>query len=588
MRSKNGDILYIGKAKALKKRVLSYFTSVEKHLAKVYQMVSRVYDFDYIVTSSEFEALVLECSMIKQYTPKYNILLKDDKGYSYIKIAPKEWGKITSEKQRIDDGAKYIGPYTSSFVVTQTVDEANQAFKLPTCKRKFPQDFKKDRPCLNFHIKRCNAPCRGNMSKEDYDDTLNQALDFIQYGGEKAIKILTENMYQLSENMEYERAAAYRDRIKAIHRIKEHQRVVFCKVENQDVIGFSQTQENFCVVILKFRNGQLIDKIKHVVGATASVEEMAAEILTTYYSDCLDIPKQITLDKKIDDIDLIQEYISHLAKRNVVIHIPQKGEQLRLVEMARNNSATHLAEQTSRTAKELIGLDELARLLGLPTPPQYIEAYDISNIGAQTIVAGMIVFDGGRPLKGAYRKFSVQTVAGNTDDYGSMCEVIGRRLDRYHQHKEDGVGFGRLPDLILLDGGKGHVSTVSKIMVEKGFNIPLFGMVKDSKHRTRAIASNGGEISISNFKSAFNLVTKIQDEVHRFSIGYSRSKHTKNSFELSIEQVEGIGSVRVKALYAKFKTIKAMKQATIEELNQVEGMSIKAAENLYKFLQTEE
>lgn len=582
MKNKENQVIYVGKAKLLKNRVSSYFRMMDKHLPKVYKMVQQVHDFDYIVTDSEFEALVLECSLIKLHLPKYNILLKDDKGYSYVKISNEPFPRITSENQRLDDGAEYIGPYISGFVVSQTVDEVNKVFGLPTCNRKFPADFGKGRPCLNFHMKQCMGLCRGNISQAEYAETIAQAKAFIQHGGADAIRILTERMEQCAERLDFEKAAHYRDRIAALKRINEHQKVIFSRVENQDVLGFVNSDKSSACSILKFRGGRLVDKEDFQLGEPSALEETRSEFLASYYVLPENIPPVLSIDGPCEDRDLLLSLLSERRGKKVSINIPQRGEQLRLVEMALKNCAQMLSHESNRTGREIAALDELARQLGLEAPPSYIEAYDISNIGAQTKVAGMVVFEDGRPLKSAYKKFVIKSVEG-TDDYASMREVIGRRLARYEDHKAEGVGFGRLPDLILLDGGQGHVNTILPVIESFGLNIPVFGMVKDDKHRTRAIASDGGEISISAQKRVFSLVTAIQDEVHRFSINYSRSRHKKSTFELALTTIPGIGTTRARNLFKEFKSSKRISEASVEELALVDGMNEKAAQAVWNY-----
>ena len=586
MKDKSGNIIYIGKAKSLKNRVSSYFRSIDKHLPKVYQMVQHVDDFEYIVTDSEFEALVLECSLIKYHTPKYNILLKDDKGYTYIKITNEEYPRIESAKQRLDDGATYIGPYISGFVVKQTVDEANRVFALPSCSRKFPQEFGKGRPCLNFHMRRCMGLCQGKISKEEYAETLSQAMDFIKGGGNATLKILEKKMEEAAENLEFEKAAHYRDRIKAIQKINEQQKVVYAKAVNQDVHAFVQGSGDTCAVVLKFREERLVDKQDFFLGEVDSLPEARSEFLVRYYSGNSDIPPLIEIDDQYEDSELVEEYITQQAGKKVTLHIPQRGEQHKLVQMAITNAAQQISHLTEQSGRDVAALAELAKLLGLKKPPRYIEAYDISNIGSDTVVAGMVVFEGGKPLKSAYKRFSIKTVNG-IDDYGSMREVITRRMKRYEEEKESGVSFGRLPDLILLDGGKGHVSAVAPVLAQFGVEIPLFGMVKDDRHRTRAIALDGGEIAIGSQRGAFTLISTIQEEVHRFAISYSRQKHQKAGLELALTTVEGIGPTRAKALFQHFKTKKAMTEATVEQLCQVKGISRQKAQAVYEYLPPE-
>ena len=588
MHNKAGEIIYIGKAKALKNRVSSYFRSVEKHLPKVYKMVSQVEDFDYILCDSEFEALVLECSLIKQHTPKYNILLKDDKGYSYIKVAPKQWSRIRQAFQKDDPEAEYIGPYISSFVVTETVDEANRAFLLPTCNRRFPQEFGKGRPCLNFYIKRCMGVCRGKISLEEYNEILAQALDYIRGGSSQSIQTLTRRMEECAENMQFEKAAQLRDRIRAIQRIGESQKVVEAKgAVDQDVIALARTEDNACAVVLKFRGERLVDKQDFLLGPVDDLAEARLEFLLRYYTTRTDFPRRVQLDGEIEDMEIAQQLLSQEAGRRVELHVPQRGEQLRLVEMAKQNAAEKLSQRMQRTGREVAALDELARLLGLEKPPAYIESYDISNIGSDTVVAGMVVFENGRPLRKCYRKFTIKTVEG-TDDYASMREVLSRRFARYLDPAQQDEAFDRLPDLILLDGGKGHVAAVAPVLAGMGIQVPLFGMVKDDRHRTRAIAQSGGEIAIASHRSAFTLVSAIQEEVHRYSISFSRQKHQKNAFASTLTRCEGIGEKRAAQLLRQFKTMKALRAASPEELAQVKGLGKGAAQRLYDFLHGED
>lgn len=588
MRNQKGEIIYIGKAKNLRNRVSSYFRSVDKHTPKVYRMVENVVVFDYIVTGSEFEALVLECSMIKLNKPKYNILLKDDKGYNYIRISNEPYPRITAEKQlTAGDGAKILGPFMSSLVATQTVEETNRIFMLPTCRRKFPEDFRKERPCLNYHIKRCMGVCTGKITQSQYRDIIEQCEAFISTGGHHTVKRLEQEMQKAAEQMNFERAAQLRDRIRAIQRITEHQNVVFVKAGNQDVVALVQSGGNCIASILKIRERRLVDKLDFELGEVDELEETRQEFLISYYSTQEEIPKDISIDGGCADQELVEKFLSEKAGRQVQIRLPERGERASLVEMARKNAAETLSRKMERTGKEVVALDELARLLSLPTPPVYIESYDISNMGSDTVVAGMVVFENGRPLKSAYRKFNIKTIEG-TDDYGSMREIISRRFARWEEEKESNEGFGRLPDLILLDGGKGHVNAVAPVLEDFGLDIPLFGMVKDKKHRTRAIATNGGEIAIQSSRSAFTLLSQIQDEVHRFSITHMKKRHSKTTFHSYLTQVPEIGPARAKGLLRHFKTQKALSEASVEQFLEVKGMSKSAATNLYEALHNAE
>lgn len=584
MKNSKNEIIYIGKAKNLKNRVSSYFQpNNPSHNDKVRKMVENVHDFDYIVVDSEFEALVLECSLIKQNTPKYNILLKDDKGYSYIRISNEEYPKITAELQKYDDGATYLGPYTSSFSAKQAVEEANRIFMLPTCSKRFPDDFKKTRPCLNFHIKRCMGVCKGRIDKKTYNGAVNEAVQYIKSGSSDLICRLSRQMEQAAENLDFEKAAALRDKIAAIKKITDKQKVYMVGEESRDVVAFAQNNSIASVAILKFRGGQLVDKADFIFNEVYDLNQAREEFLNRYYLAEEDIPQVIVLDEEIEGQELLESYLSDKLKRRVKIIVPQIGEQKKVVLMAFSNATEKLSKKVERTGREVAALDELRKLLNLKKTPEYIEAYDISNLGESAKVGGMVVFKNGRPYKKAYRKFKIKDVIGQ-DDYSSMREVVYRRLSEYNEQKETGEGFGRLPDLILLDGGKGHVSAVLPIVRDFNLDIPVFGMVKDSKHKTRAIAEDGGEISISSYKSAFSFVTTVQDEVHRYAINYQKSVHKRTSFELSLMRVEGIGEKKAAALLKKYKTKNALSNASVEELMKEAKISEKTATELYNFI----
>lgn len=583
MKDIKGNIIYIGKAKALKDRVSQYFMSSKNHEEKVKKMVSNVNDFEYILTDNEFEALVLECSLIKQYTPKYNILLKDDKGYNYIKITNEKWPRILEVKQIIDDGATYIGPYTSAAYVGKAVDEALNIFKLPRCKKDFSKGKKDKRACLNFYINQCSAPCIGKISYEDYMENINDAIEFLKGGDAASIKKLTKKMQELSSNLQYEKAAKLRDKISAIKKITEKQKVVSTKGKDQDVIALVQSSKLSSFEVFKFSKGKLYDRENYILNEVDSPEIARSEFILQYYMDKSDIPSDILIDGEVDAKESVSEYLSKKQGRKVNIIIPKKGDSLRLIEMCRNNAAERISQQLGRTFKETAALDELAKLLSLPTVPTYIEAYDISNTAGDDNVAGMVVFKNGRPLKSAYRKFKIKTIIGQ-DDYGSMCEVISRRLDRYSSaNNEEDDGFARLPDLILLDGGKGHVSSVKKLVENKGYNIPIYGMVKDDKHRTRAIAKDGGEIAINSNRAAFNLISSIQDEVHRFAIGYHKQRRKISTLTTTLINIPGIGEKKAKMLLTYFKTLDRIKLADINELMKVPGINEALAKNIIDY-----
>lgn len=579
MRDKRDHIIYIGKAKALKNRVSQYFGSQENHAEKVRRMVENVDHFEYIITDTEYEALVLECSLIKQHKPKYNILLKDDKGYHYIKITNEPYPRVMEAKKVEDDGATYLGPYTGSYAVRQSVDEACKIFKLPTCRRSFPRDIGKGRPCLNYSIGLCLAPCKGRLPKEVYDEAIAEAKDFLRGGTETSVARLTERMNECAERLEFEKAARLRDRINALKKMSERQKVIMNSVEEQDVIALAQGAGGTCIEVFRFKGGRLYDREQFLIDEIMGELHLCrAEFIKQYYT-MREVPPRVTVDGEVDDAALLEQMLTEKRGKKVRITVPQKGEQQKIVEMCRQNAAEYLAQAKGRTGEVTAAVDELGRLLGLPSPPEYIESYDISNTQGDDNVAGMVVFENGRPLKSAYRRFKIKTVEGQ-DDYGSMREVITRRLLEYREHKDEGKGFGRLPDLILLDGGEGHVNAIRPLIEASGLPIALFGMVKDSKHKTRAIAAGGREIAISGNRAAFTLVSTIQDEVHRFAISYHHASHGKSVIRSSLTEIEGIGPARAKELLRHFKTISAVYDASVEELCEVKGMNRTAAENI--------
>jgi excinuclease ABC subunit C len=581
MRAKNGELLYIGKAKSLRNRVSSYFRAVERHTPKVAAMVGQIEDFETIVTASEFEALVLECSLIKLHAPKYNILLKDDKGYSYLRVDAGDYPRITEVKQMSDDGAQYIGPYMSAWVVRQTADEANKAFGLPTCSRVFPRDLKKGRPCLNFHLKQCMGVCRGDIPPEEYRESVRQAVEYIRGGSAETARLLGRQMQAAADSLDYERAARCRDRLRAIERFSERQRVVYAGVADQDVLAFVQAGQDVGLSLLKFRGQKLVDKLDFFFADADAPEEVREEFLSRYYGDLQhELPAQITLDGDLPDRALIERFLSERAGKKIALATPQRGALLRLVEMARQNAAEQLSLRGERrTGRELAALDELAKLLGLPKPPGWIESYDVSNIGSDVFVGAMAVFEDARPLKSAWRRFKLQGVE-RPDDYACMAQMLHRRFARYLAQQPDGGSFNRLPDLILVDGGKGHVTAARRVLDALDLSIPVFGMVKDDRHRTRAISAEGGEIAIAPHRSVFTLVSNIQNETHRWAVEYARKSHRRTAFELSLTGVAGIGPARARALFRQFKTKKAILAAGEDDLCAVKGMTRPAARAL--------
>mgnify|MGYP000668266824 FL=1 len=587
MKNADGEIIYIGKAKALKNRVSQYFGSQNRHPIKVRKMVENVDRFDYIVTGSEFEALVLECSLIKQHSPKYNILLKDDKGYSYIRISEGEYRKISAVFNKKDDGSEYIGPYLSSYSVRQSVDAANKIFKLPQCNKVFPRDFGKSRPCLNYYISQCCGLCTGKIKKSDYDEAVDGAIAFLKGDSRDIIADLRVKMEKAAEELDFEQAAKLRDRINSIERIKEKQKVVYKSVEEQDVFATADIDGSVCLAVLRFSNGRLFDSEHFFFDDPGDKEGMRSDFITSYYSMRDNIPKRVTVDGEVADRELLEQWLSEKKGKKVTVFVPARGEQLEIVNMCRKNAEEKLAIKKGRTGREIAVLDELKDLLGLKKTPEYIESYDISHTAGQDSVAGMIVFKGGKPYRKAYKRFSIKSFDGN-DDYRAMNEVLTRRFSEYEKSKDSTEGFGKLPDLILLDGGVGQVHAVEPVLREFGLKIPLFGMVKDNRHRTRAISGDGGEIAINSKRQVFTLVSEIQNEVHRFSVAYHHQKHAKRGLSLSLTEIEGVGEKRASALLKYFKTITAIKNAEVDELSKAPGITSAVAQNIYDYYRTKD
>ena len=581
MKNKDKKIIYIGKAKKLKNRVSSYFGSHSNHSLKVIRMVENVDDFDYILVDTEFEALVLECSLIKQHMPKYNILLKDDKGYNYIKITKGDFPRISECKRIDDDGAEYIGPYISGFSVKQAVEETLKIFKLPRCNKKFPQEYGKSRPCLNGFMGLCCSPCAGRITQQDYVKTVEDALAFLKGGSKASVRDMTQKMNSLSEELKFEEAAKLRDRIRAIKNLEERQKVVSINVPEEDVFALVNGKKKACFEVLRFKNGRLSDTEFWLIDSQDDLKNARLELIERYYSMRADIPSRIAVDGEIEDEDLLREFLEKQRGKKVEFIHPQKGEHLSILNMCIKNANEHLAQNEGRLGREFAALEELAALLGLPKPPEYIESYDISHTFGADNVAGMVVFHNGRPMKSAYKRFSVKGFDGQ-NDVGSMNEVLTRRFNHYY-NDEEGSTFKILPDLILLDGGQPQVNAVLPVIQKMKLSVPVFGMVKDSKHRTRAIAYGGGEIEINSHRAAFTLVSNIQEEVHRFAISYHHKKHAKSTFSSGLMQIDGIGEKKAKALLKHFKTISSIKEQTPERLAQCPSVSKKDAEKIYEF-----
>ena len=457
---------------------------------------------------------------------------------------------------------------------------------LPTCNRRFPQDFRKGRPCLNYHIKQCMAPCTGRVKLKDYRESLAQALDFLKGGSSNSIKQLTAQMEEAAENLEFERAARIRDKINAVKKMGEKQKVVANKVLDEDVIASFTDDGKICFQVFRFEGGRLFDRESFIFDSGDSESEYE-EFLLSYYTIRNDVPKNIALDKEFDGIEAIAQWLSEKRGNKVNVTVPQRGEQAQLVSMCRSNAAEALAQKKGATVREYGVLEELKETLGLEKLPEYIESYDISNLAGTENVAGMIVYKNGKPLKSSYKKFKIKGFEGQ-DDYASMAEVITRRFDEYYKAEDKTEGFGKLPDLILLDGGKGQVAAVKQVLERMNIDVPLFGMVKDDKHRTRAVTGDGGEIAISSKRALFTFLSKMQDEVHRFAIGYHHARRSKNTFKSSLTNIDGVGEVRAKSLLKYFRTIDNISKADLTELENAPKMTKDSALAVYRYFHAED
>ncbi len=582
MKNKDGEIIYIGKAKALRNRVSQYFGSQNNHGIKVRRMVENVHDFDYILVSTEFEALVLECSLIKQHHPKYNILLKDDKGYGYIKVTQDGWPTITAEKQKIEDGSVFYGPFASPGYVAKAVRDAKAIFGLPACNKRFPHDINRtSRPCLHYHIKTCAAPCCGKMSRQEYFDAHKDALSLLVHGDGEIMRKLKNEMQNAAENLEFEKAARLRDRIATIQKTWQKQSVVEVRSGLQDVFAVADGRLKSCLCVLRYADGKLYDSETFLFDRTESPEEDRLRLITQFYSMREDVPERISTDLEPADAELLTEWLREKRGKKVQIYVPKQGDGLKLISLAVQNATEKLSKSTGMQERSVRVLDDLKQTLGLQTDPRYIEAYDISHTAGSQTVGGMIVYKDGKPLKSAYRKFSVQGI--ENDDCAAMAQVLSRRLNEYFMTDNRENGFGRLPDLILLDGGKGEIHAVENVLKEKGLYIPLFGMVKDSKHRTRAIATSGDEISIQDNRPLFNMIAEMQEEVHRFAITYHRQKRKKDTLTTTLTQIPGVGEKRAKALLKYFGSLKGIQNADLQSLYAVDGLSRPAAEAIFDY-----
>ena len=592
MHGENDEIIYVGKAVSLKNRVRQYFQSSRNKGAKIEQMVTHITRFEYIVTDSELEALVLECNLIKEHRPKYNTMLKDDKTYPFIKVTVNEpYPRVLFSRTMKKDKAKYFGPYTSSTAVKDVIELVRKIYMVRSCNRSLPRDCGKDRPCLYYHMKQCTAPCQGNVSEEAYKQNIGQVLHFLNGNFQETIDQLTEKMMAASEEMRFEDAAGYRDLINSIRRIGERQKITTYGEEDRDIIAVAMDEsedlreQDAVVQVFFMRGGRLIGRdhffLRVARGDTKA--QVLSSFLKQFYAGTPFIPAEIMMQTEIEDGGIIEDWLSARRKQRVHIRVPKKGTKEKLVELAKENAWMVLSKDRERIKREegrTIGaVKEIEDWLGLKDIVR-MEAYDISNISGFESVGSMVVYEKGKPKRSDYRKFKIKWVQG-PNDYASMEEVLTRRFT--HESKGEYDSFSILPDLILMDGGRGQVNIARKVLGELGIDIPVCGMVKDDNHRTRGVYFNNVEIPIDTSGEGFHLVTRIQDEAHRFAIEYHRSLRSKEQVHSVLDDIPGIGETRRKALMRRFRSVENIRDASVEELSQTESMNVQSAEAVYQF-----
>lgn len=597
MHDKTDAIIYIGKAVSLRKRVRQYFQPSHDEGIKKKQMVEHIARFEYIITDSELEALVLECNLIKEHTPKYNTMLRDDKTYPYIRVTiGEDFPRVLFSRQLKKDKSRYFGPYTSAGAVKDTIELINKIYQLRTCNRKLPRDIGAERACLNYHIHRCSAPCQGYVNKEEYGERVSQVLEFLNGNYTPVIKMLETKMVEASQAMEFEKAIEYRELLGSVKQIAQKQKITNTDGEDKDIIALASDDTDAVVQVFFIRSGKIIGRDHfHVrVGSEESTSDILVNFVKQFYSGTPYIPREIMLQEPIEDIPVLEEWLSAKRGRRVYIRIPQKGMKEKLVELAAKNASLVLNQDKEKIKREegrTIGaVKEIEELLGMHGLNR-MEAYDISNINGFETVGSMIVYEKGKPKRSDYRKFKLRTVTG-PDDYASMHEVLTRRFKHGMQEIQElkdknlpqEVGsFTRFPDIIMMDGGRGQVNICLQVLEELGLSIPVCGMVKDDNHRTRGLYFHNVEIPIDRHGEGFKLITRIQDEAHRFAIEYHRSLRSKSQVHSVLDDIEGIGPTRRKALMRRFASIEKIREATVEELAETESMNLQAAEKVYAF-----
>lgn len=580
MKDKFDNIIYVGKAKILKNRVRQYFQSSKNHSSKVKSMVKNIDKFEYIITDSELEALILECNLIKKYKPKYNVLLRDDKTYPYIKVTTNEdFPRVLKVRKVIKDKAKYFGPYTNTTAVNDTLDIIKNIYPIRTCNIDIERAIKTNmRPCLNLHIKRCVGPCTGNVTKEEYNKMIEEIILFLSGKEEKLIDILKEKMNKCAMDFNFEEAAIYRDKIKSLEDMMEKQKIDTSTSDlNQDVIAMARAHDEACVQVFFVRNGKIVGREHFILEGVmdSTRESILGSFVKQFYMEQEYVPKEIIIADEIEDSFILSEWLSSKKGQKVTIRVPQKGEKKSLIEMVRKNAIEYLekfSDMNKRKYEKSIGaLEELKQILNLDNIPKRIESFDISNIQGGDSIGSMVVFTNGKKDKKEYRRYKIKTVIG-PNDYDSMAEIVERRLK-----------YGDFPDLMLLDGGKGQVSAVKKVLNKYNVEIPLWGMYKDDKHRTKGLISQEKEIELDRTSNLYRFVASIQEEVHNYAISYHRSLRNKSLTKSELDDIQGIGEKRKKALLNHFKDIEAIKKATFEELLEVEGMNKTSSESVYNY-----
>ena len=580
MKDENDKIIYVGKAISLKNRVRQYFQSSKNHSSKVKSMVKNIKSFEYIITDSELEALILECNLIKKYRPKYNVLLRDDKTYPYIKVTINEdYPRVLKVRKVLRDKAKYFGPYTNVEAVNDTLEVIRNIYPIRTCNVDIDRAIKNNmRPCLNLHIKRCVGPCTGNVSKEEYNKMIEEIVLFLSGKEEKLIEILKEKMNKCSMEFNFEEAAIYRDKILNLQEMMQKQKIdVSTDDVNQDIIAMAYNDEEACVQSFFIRHGKIVGREHFILEGTkdSTKESILGSFVKQFYMNAEYIPKEIIIESEIEDQVVMEEWLSNIKGQKVSIRVPQKGDKKSLISMVKKNAMEYLEKFSNLNKRKYErsegALIELAEVLGLEEPPRRIESYDISNIQGVDSIGVMVVFTNGLKDKKEYRRYKIKTVEG-PNDYDSMAEILERRLQK-----------GDFADLILLDGGKGQVSAVQKVFDKYGVNIPLWGMYKDDKHRTKGLISATKEFELDKTSNLYRFVASIQEEVHNYAITYHRSLRNKSLTKSSLDDIPGVGEKRKKALLSNFKSIEDIKNASVEELSQVEGLNKSVAENIYNY-----